>query len=227
MSDAEDYNNGINPRHSNNNMIAHIILLLAILAIPLALLTCCLRTTANVDTVVDRSDEQRFRRVAADADNDDANEDYDGDELDDELVRPCRGIVTDSDDSASGPGGGGTTMSVRASKRSRFVRKMSWWLKSEFPGAIRRRTTADDEVMRVALSRHLRSLNVRYRDIALLTPRIMTLAYMPTQADIVEARLWATEAAGERMHAHVGWVHRVSGWFGSRGYDPGFRLAAK
>lgn len=177
--------------------------------------------------MVDRCDEQRFRRMAAQADLDDASDDLEGDELDDELVRPCRGVTTDSNESGSDTGGGGTTLSVRASKRSRFVRKMSWWLKSEFPGAVRRRTTADDEVMRVALSRHLRSLNVRYRDIALLTPRIMTLAYMPTQADIDEAKLWATAAAVERMNAHVGWAHRISGWFGARGYDPGFQLSAK
>lgn len=96
-------------------------------------------------------------------------------------------------------------MVVRRRRRSRFISSMIWWLKTEFPSAVSMRTTADDAVMRLAVTRHMRAMHVRNQDIATALPYIMAGVYMPCRADRVVGRAMATHLAKEEYDSHIGW----------------------
>jgi hypothetical protein len=156
----------------------------------------------------------------------DEADDNDGDDLDDELVA-MRDIW---DDTASEPvETRPQSWRVAPGRATRFQRKMAYWLKAEFPGAIRSRTVADDEVMRLALSKYLRAKGVRNKDIVLHTPRILTLAYLPTRADAIEAQVRMTYAVADRLADTQ--VRRASRtlleWLAGVEKKPGLTLAAK
>lgn len=196
MPDAEGYNNG-NTTHTRHNMHKHIFTtILALIG------AACITATP----LAKRRSRREFKSVEIANDMMDAESDDDDDGVDD-LVMRCRGsdgMELDTKVSES--------VFVHRTKRSRFVKRMSYWVKTEFPGIVRHRTVVDDEVARMAVTKHMRSLNVRNKDIVLLLPRIMTLAYMPTASDIAEAEMWATPEADERMNALRRIAPRRSVW---------------
>lgn len=113
---------------------------------------------------------------------------------------------------------------VKRTRRVPFVRKMVWWAKSEFPGMVDSHTTADEEVLKLALTRHMRSLNVRNKDIVGLLPLIVLGVFMPTEVDVSVARMRATSAAATIMEAHKHWKPASPWWrfwgLGPKGWAP-------
>lgn len=161
------------------------------------------------------------------ADRMEEDDDDDNDSVTDELVS-LEDVWADARE-VHGEADGPRSWKVRAGHATRFQRKMSYWLKAEFPGGVRARTVADDEVMRLALAKRLRAIGVRHKDIIVHTPRIMTLAYLPTRAEIIEAELRASHAMADRLAAaDVGKAPRTwIEWLAGRERRPGLTLRSK
>jgi hypothetical protein len=165
-------------------MYITIVYICCVLAIPLLASVFYRRRLSPYEFVA--------RDIISDADRREESDDEFGDDVDDETRRIAD--VFEADDA-----GGTPVLKVRPHLATRFQVKMAYWLKNEFPGGVRSRTVADDEVMRIALVKHMRSLHIRNKDIVLHTPRILTLAYLPTRADIIENGVQRTEAFNRRL----------------------------
>lgn len=168
---------------------------------------------------VNANDEELARRFVRAARADEELDDED--EVEDDLWNP------DAEIGVRTPGHSGRI--VRRSRRLRFAQKMAWWLRSEFPDAWRTRTTADDAVMRIAVARHMKELNVRNKDAVTLMPEILALVYLPTSSDVQIARMLATRSAAEAYSAHTGWAPRktLMQRLGLSHDEPQFKLTAK
>jgi hypothetical protein len=82
--------------------------------------------------------------------------------------------------------------------------------------------------MRIALAKYMKGLYIRNKDIVLHTPRIMTLVYMPTRAELIENQLQQTQAYSDRLKegSHVRTAPTWSEWWAGR-LPPGLTLKPK
>jgi hypothetical protein len=183
-------------------------------AIP-SLAVSCLRP-AKATTKADEKCMERFERLCQLDEDDSAGDD----DIVDEDLGPTPWDRSDLPTREEGHNG----RAVKAVRRVPFVKKMVWWAKCEFPGMVHSHTTADEEVLRLALTRHMRALNVRNKDVVGLLPLIVMGVFMPTSSDVAAARMRATHAAKRAFNAHRGWTPAAPWWrfwtLGRGGWEP-------
>lgn len=158
---------------------------------------------AKATTKADEQCMRRFERVC-DLDDDDGMED---DIVDDDLG-PTPWDRSELATVEEGHNG----RAVKRTRRISFMKKMVWWAKGEFPGMVHSHTTADEEVLRLALTRHMRGLNVRNKDVVALLPLIVMGVFLPTSSDVAAARMRATHAAERAFNKHKGWTPAAPWW---------------